>query len=362
MTHKTNTQKLKIALFSTPWIAVPPPKYGGTELVVYNLAEGLVRLGHDVTIFTTGDSLTSAKIDYVHARAGYRAQVAWGNKIFSLLHSAYCFQKIQAGDFDLVHNHYGIWGISFAKLLDIPCVTTYHGDLTHAHEKPDIQFVKQLFAGANFISISRSQARYAKLKMRWVANVYNGIEVEQFEFNDQPQDYFVWLGRFTPDKGAKEAILAARRAGVKLIMAGKIDQFVPADVEYYEKEVKPLIDGKQVKYIGEIGHRQKVSLLKNARALMDTMKWNEPFGLVMTEAMACGTPVIATRHGSVPEIVADNQTGIITSDRLRDVVAAIKRIHQIDRLACRRRVEQLFSDRVMTKGYEQVYYKLMTKK
>jgi glycosyltransferase involved in cell wall biosynthesis len=352
-------KKFKIALFSTPWEAVPPKKYGGTELVVYNLAQGLVRQGHSVVVFTTGDSCLSAKIDYIHQKSGFRAGVSWLNKPFPLLHSSYAFSKIRAGNFDLVHNHYGIWGISFAKAAGIiPFVTTYHGNLSQVHKKDDSDFVKAIFKDTKFVSISKSQAQNTPWRLKWVANVYNGIEVEKFEYSGKPQDYFAWLGRFTPDKGAVESILAARRAGVKLVMAGKVDQFVPKDVDYFNNKVKPLIDGHQIKYIGEVNHLKKVKLLKNSRALIDAIRWNEPFGLVMTEAMACGAPVIANRRGSVPEVVANGKTGFITNTQ-DDIVAAIKNIGQIDRMACRRRVEEYFSAEKMARGYEEVYYNIL---
>ncbi|MEK9165319.1 MAG: glycosyltransferase family 4 protein [Patescibacteria group bacterium] len=354
-------RKLKIALFSTPWEAVPPIKYGGTELVVYNLAEGLHKNGHLVTVFATGDSKTSAKLEYIHAKAGYRSDISWDDKYFSLLHASYAFAKIQRGGFDLVHNHYGAWGAAFAKLLDKPFVSTYHGDLTHSRKRAGFEFLKKLFQNTPMISISHSQARNTPFKINWVGNVYNGIDISKFDFNDKPKDYFVWMGRFTSDKGAVESILAAKQAGVRLIMAGKIDKFVPADVEYFNKKVRPLIDGDQIKYIGEISHLQKVKLLKNARGLIDAIKWNEPFGLVIIEAMVCGTPVIANGFGSVPEVVADQETGFICGSQ-KDIVKAIKNIDQIRRHKCRERVEKYFTAEKMTEDYERAYYKILKHK
>jgi glycosyltransferase involved in cell wall biosynthesis len=349
---------LKIALLAPAWERVPPTTYGGTELVVHNLAGALTRRGHDVTVFATGDSEVEAHLEWIHPQPGYRSGIAWANANFSLRHTLHAFERIRAGGFDLVHNHFGTWGIAFARLLDIRAVTTCHGDLSVPEKGHGLNFFSDLLPESDFVSISRAQARLSKFDLRWIGNVYNGIEVDRFDWTQEPETYFAWLGRFTPDKGALEAALAAREAGAELIMAGKVDRFVQGDLDYFEREVKPLLDGQRIRFIGEVDHPAKVALLKGARALLSPIRWNEPFGLVMPEAMACGTPVIAHGMGSVPEVVEHGVTGFVTSGQ-DDLVAAMARVGEIDRRACRERAERLFSAAAMARGYEEIFERVL---
>ncbi|MEK9165320.1 MAG: glycosyltransferase family 4 protein [Patescibacteria group bacterium] len=350
-------KKFKIALFSTPRVAVPPPKYGGTELIVYNLAESLVKKGHDVTVFATGDSHTSAKLEYICKKSGYQMGLP-PDKAPALLHCSYLFAKMKEQKFDIIHNHYGAWGLAFASLLSTPIVTTYHGDFAADLRPEDFKYFVQLAGQTGFVSISHSQARNTPFKINWVGNVYNGIDISKFDFKDKPKNYFAWMGRFAPSKGAKEAILAARQAKVKLILAGRLSSFHPEEVSYFNQEIKPLLDSRLVKYIGEINHQKKVKLLKNAIGLLNPINWNEPFGLVMTESFACGTPVIANQCGSVPEIVIDGETGFIAKTQ-KDIVKAIQNINEIDRRKCRARAEKYFSADKMTVEYEKIYRQIL---
>jgi glycosyltransferase involved in cell wall biosynthesis len=351
---------LKIALLAPPWERVPPVAYGGTELVVHNLAEALTRRGHDVTVFASGDSAVSGRLEWIHPRSGYRSGVAWSATNFSLRHTLHAFERIKNGGFDILHNHFGAWGISFGRLLGIPTVTTCHGDLSVRERAHGLDFFADLLTESDFVSITRAQARLSIFDIRWAGNVYNGIEVDRFAWSAEPGSYFAWLGRLTPNKGAKEAALAARETGAELVLAGKIDRFVPEDLAYFEREVEPLLDGRRIRFIGEVDHAQKVALLKGARALLAPIRWNEPFGLVITEAMACGTPVIAHGRGSVPELVEHGTTGFVTAEDA-DLPAAMARVGEIDRRACRERVERLFSADVMAQGYEEIFERVLTR-
>lgn len=278
-------KKLSIALFSTPWESVPPSKYGGTELVVYNLAEGLMKRGHRVTVFATGDSATSAALEYAHPIAGYRAGIPWGNELFSLVHAAHAFRLIQKGAFDIVHNHYDVWGFAFEKLVNTACVSTYHRDLTHINDTADFALFEKLVKDVRLVSISKSQEQSAPIKLNWIATVYNRIDINAFEYNETPEDYLVWISRITPHKGAKEAIEAAREAGKKIILAGKVDQFKENDVAYFERDIRPLLDGDAARYVGETDHATKVRILKNAQGFIFPIQWKEKFSSnVMTLA------------------------------------------------------------------------------
>lgn len=347
-------KKLRIAQLSTPWERVPPPKYGGTELIVSHLTEELVRRGHQVTLFATGDAITSAKLVSVFPKALYRAGIPWSDYSWSLLHAQRCFEM--ADQFDIIHNHFNYFGLSFGSSVETPVVTTYHGDFETAEKNAAKRAILEQNRHMPFVSISNDQRKHAKTKLHFVGTVYNAIKVETFGFSSTPGNYLVWLGRITKKKGILEAIAVAKRAKMKLKIAAKIDPFV--DKPFYDAHVKPLIDGKQIEYVGEIGHAEKSRLLKNAYALINPITWNEPFGLVMVESMACGTPVIAFPRGAAPELVKHNVTGFLTPN-IEGMVKAIKKIPSLSRTACRVRVEKYFSVSRMVDGYEAVYKKII---
>jgi glycosyltransferase involved in cell wall biosynthesis len=256
--------------------------------------------------------------------------------------------------FDIIHNHSGWLLFPFVRYFKkAKLITTLHGRLNTKQSQLILNHFKKL----NYISISYSQRRYLP-SLNYVANVYNGIEVNNFEFDAKPKDYLIFLGRISPEKGVEKAIKIAKLAKKKLKIAAKID---PVDQEYWKKKIKPKIDKKQIIYIGEVGHRRKVQLLKNALALINPISWPEPFGLVMIEAMACGTPVIAPQRASVPEIVVNKKTGFIVNPKnlIISSVRAIKKIDQIDRSQCRKHVEKNFTVEKMVNGYEKAYQKIL---
>ncbi|MDO8560571.1 MAG: glycosyltransferase family 4 protein [bacterium] len=343
----------RIALLATPWEAVPPPKYGGTELIVANLADELTRRGHRVTVFATGDSRPAGRLAAVFPRALYRDGVPWSDTLRPLQHVFACFRR--AHEFDLIHNHANYFGLLFSKLVQTPVVTTYHGDFVTAEKIPEKRLVLETFRRTPFVAISRRQRALATTRLNFVGTVHNGIDISKFRYSGRAGNYLCWLGRITEKKGILEAITVARRLHLPLKIGAKID---PVDRAFFKHRVERRIDGKRVQYLGELDHRGKTRLLKGALALLNPITWEEPFGLVMAEAMACGTPVVAFPRGAASEIVADGITGYLPTTVER-MVAAVKRVHGIRRSACRARAVRYFSREAMTDGYEKIYARLL---
>jgi glycosyltransferase involved in cell wall biosynthesis len=342
---------MRIAVLSPFEETVPPRKYGGTELVVFNLVEELVALGHDVTLFASGDSQTSAQLFPVfetnlrNMPEGKNAKLRDCMKHVGI---GKVIEKLLCEEYDLVHNHIGWRIMPFEKCIPAPLVTTLHGNLGD----PGHASMYKYYSQTAYVSISNSQRRPAP-ELNYVATVYNGIDCSAFAWDDEPDDYFAFLGRFSPEKGAVEAIQAAREAGVRLIMAAKVDL---VDSDYYEQRVKPLVDGDQIQYIGEVDHYGKNELLRKARGLLMPINWDEPFGLVMAESLASGCPVIANRRGSVPEVIQDD-VGYITQSH-EEIVSGIREIGKISRRRCREYVCQHFERAVMAAEYVKAYEKV----
>ena len=344
---------LKIAQVAPFEESVPPKKYGGTELVVYNLTQELIKRGHKVYLVAAGGSKTDAQLLPVFPRplrTYPEAQDIDTRNSLKFIGIGKIMQYLKNLDVDIIHNHIGWRLLPFSPLLKAPLVTTLHGPLDIKYQK----MVYGAFPKANYVSISNNQ-REPFPKLNYQATVYNGIDVQKFPFSEKEGEYLAFLGRMSPEKGPIEAIKAAKKAGIKLKMAAKIDA---VDREFFEKKVAPLIDGKKVEFIGEVGHEGKVNLLKNARALLAPIQWREPFGLFLVEPMACGTPVIAFDRGAVPEIIEDGKTGFIVKN-VNEMADAVKKISRIDRKACRRRVEKCFSSEKMTTSYEKLYQKIL---
>ncbi len=342
---------MRIAMLAPLIEPVPPLQYGGTERVVSVLTEELVRRGHDVTLFASGDSLTHARLSAFWPRA---------LRLDPRIDDYLPYELGQAGDvyaradeFDVIHNHVGSIALPFARLATTPTVTTVHGRLdSRAMRTPH-----QLFPEQPLVSISDSQRSYMP-DANWIATVYNGIDLSHFHFQPDPGDYLIFLGRISPEKRPDRAIEIARSVGMRLIIAAKVD---PADQEYYQSEIAPLIrDCPLVEYVGEVDEQEKDALLGGAYAYLFPIDWPEPFGLTMVEAMATGTPVIAWRGGSVPEVVVDGVTGYIC-DSLLEMADAVHLAGAIDRRACRIHAEQHFSGRQMVDGYERVYARVVAR-
>lgn len=346
---------MKIALLAPVEETVPPLKYGGTELVVNNLCVGLRDSGHDVHLYAAGTSTAPATLKTITDKplrqltphlddSNLREQL----KLSAVLRT---LELMHGEHYDVIHNHVGSRIMPFLNELPGPLVTTLHKSL----DEPDLQSVYGQHPDSAYVSVSNAQRR-AMPNLNYQATVYNGIETEIFEFNDTPQDYFVFLGRMSPKKGASQAIALAKKAGVKLIMAAKTDA---VDQSYYQSEIKPHIDGDQITFIGEVDHPGKVALLKNARGLLAPIQWEEPFGLFIVEAMACGTPPIAYNRGSMSELITDRENGFLVDvGNEASFVERIRQINTIDRKKCFEQVKNKFSVETMTDGYLEVYAKL----
>ncbi|HXH21170.1 MAG TPA: glycosyltransferase family 4 protein [Dehalococcoidia bacterium] len=329
--------------------AVPPALYGGTERVVSNLTEQLVSRGHDVTLFASGDSVTSARLVACAPKSLRLDPEAPDGVTATLFQMREVYRR--AAEFDIIHNHADWFAFPFADLVDTPTVTTAHGRL----DLPEIAYRYECGKGQPLVSISYDQRRWLP-QCHWVGTVHNGIDVDRFWFRERPGDYLVFLGRISPEKGPERAVEIAGRAGMRLVVAAKVDA---ADREYYETVVGPLFrKSRHVEFIGEVNEDGKDKLLGGAYAYLFPIDWPEPFGLTMVESMATGTPVIAMRRGSVPEVVEDGVTGFVC-DSVDEMVEAVERAGSIDRRACRERVERLFSAARMADGYEAVYRRVL---
>ena len=339
---------MQIAQIAPLTEAIPPKLYGGTERVVSWLTEELVALGHDVTLFASGDSQTSANLDAVWPRAlRLDGAVRDANALHMTMLERVC-RKAQ--EFDFLHFHLDYYPFSLFARQPRPFLTTLHGRL----DLPEHQLVFKTFSSAPVVSISDSQRRSVP-HAGWVRTVHHGLPERLLMPQPLKPAYFAFLGRISPEKAIDQAIRIAKRCGVPLKIAAKVDK---VDREYFEAEIRPLLNSSEVEYIGEISDAEKSGFLSGAIALLAPIAWPEPFGLVMIEAMACGTPVIAFNRGSVPEIVEDGVTGFIVESE-SGAVAAAGELSRLSRPAIRKRFEARFTARRMAEDYLEVYRSLI---
>jgi glycosyltransferase involved in cell wall biosynthesis len=328
----------RIAILSPVAWRTPPRQYGAWETVAGNIAEGLAARGWDVTLFATKDSATRARLHAVIDQ-GYEEDRAIDPKVAEYLHISEVFEH--AAEFDLIHSHYDFMALAYSRLVKTPVLTTIHG-----FSSPKIMPVYQKYRDGNFVSISDSDRAPG---LNYLATVYNGIDLSLYPFQESPGEELIFLGRIHPDKGVHLAIAVARVSGMPLSIAGIIQ-----DKEYFEKQVEPYLDDREIRYIGPVDVAGKNELFSRARALLHLNTIPERFGLVLAEANAAGVPVIAMDLGSCREVIEDGKTGFLVNG-VNEAVETLKRIDTIDRVACRRRVEQYFSIETMVRAYEQVY-------
>ncbi len=374
-------EKLRIAQVASPWYRVPPLLYGGTEFVVHYLTEELVKRGHEVTLFAPGDSQTSACLIptlpnelYVRGQE-QRPQCSSMHETMASYYSSLAF--VQAQRFDIIHNHFFYYPLLFSSFTKTPSVHTYHTDFLRKDKNPQEKAVLEKFSDANWIAISHNQQQTCPIGLRVAATIHHGVPVEQFPFSNTANNYLVWLGRITKEKGILDAIQVAYKTQVPLILAGIVHE---QNKLFYDQYVKPQIDNQFVFYAGALSFVQKVQLLLKARALLFPVSWEEPFGLVMLEAMSCGTPVIGYSYGSVPEVVIDGQTGYIINRSVQEkrgewristtgvdgLCQAVEQLRGFSykkyrkmRQATRAHVESNFSSTRMADNYEQLYQRII---
>ena len=339
---------MKIAQVAPLFESVPPQCYGGTERVVSYLTEELVRQGHQVTLFASGDSVTQAHLIAACPRALRLDEQCVDQLAQCMVLLEHVFR--QAPTFDLLHFHIDYLHFPLSVRQRVPHVTTLHGRL----DIPDLVPVYQTFPSMPVVSISDAQ-RIPLPGLQWQGTVYHGLPEDLYTFQDTPGSYLAFLGRISPEKGIEQAIAIARQAGMPLKIVAKIDQ---VDRAYFQSVVQPLLDDPLVEYLGEMGERDKNAFLGRAYALLFPIDWPEPFGLVMIEALACGTPVIAYGRGSVPEVVEDGVTGWIVAGR-DDAIQAIAQVSTLSRRRCRQTFEERFSATQMTQDYLRIYQQLL---
>ncbi|MHB1463540.1 MAG: glycosyltransferase family 4 protein [Thermoleophilia bacterium] len=334
---------MKIGMLAPPWIKIPPAGYGGIEWVVHYITDELVERGHDVTLFATGDSVTKARLVAAFPR---EMPDRIGQTMYDVQQVMSCFR--QAGDFDVIQDHSGFIAAAAAEFIETPVVHTLHGPFNS-----DIcSFYRNSRTSAHYVAISKYQ-RSCCPDLNYAGTVYNPIDIANWTFRgrEQKDDFLLAFGRICADKGFHTAIEVAKRTGSNLVIAGAVQQ---VSRDYFETVIKPEVDGEQIRFVGEVSLSEKWNLFANARAFLFPIQWPEPFGLVMIEAMAAGTPVLAFPEGSVPEVVADGVTGFVV-DNVDEMVEKLGQLDEIDPEACRRYVQDTFSVAKAADGYEQIY-------
>ncbi len=334
---------MKIAVLAPVAWRTPPRHYGPWELVSSNITEGLVESGLDVTLFATGDSITKAQLTSIISR-GYEEDKDTDAKVLECMHISFLMER--AHGFDLIHNNFDFLPLTYSRLIKAPVVTTIHG----FSSKKIIPVYKRYNDIGHYVSISYADR---SSKLNYIANVYNGIRKEEFTPRKEQGKYLLYFGRIHHDKGCWEAIQIAKKAGMKLIISGLIQ-----DETYYQEKVEPYINGEQIEYIGNSGPEKRDEVLGGALALLHPINFKEPFGLSVAEAMFCGTPVIAFKKGSMPELIEDGKTGFLLNS-VDEAVERLEDIKTIDRTYCRKYAEAKFGQEKMVRDYIEVYKKVL---
>ncbi len=337
---------MRVAMLAPIAWRTPPRHYGPWERVVSILTEGLVSLGVQVTLFATGDSETKARLRWVCQRP-YEEDPEVNVKVWECLHISEVFEH--ADEFDLIHNHFDFLPLTYSGLVHTPIVMTIHG-----FSSPKILPVYRKYSGqVYYVAISEANKHP---DLDYIATIYHGIPLAEFPFFEQGGDYLLVFGRIHHDKGVREAIEVARRVGLPLVLAGIIQ-----DEAYYQNQIAPFVDGKEVRYIGSVGPDERGEVLGHARALLHLINFEEPFGLSAVEAMACGTPIIAKSLGAMPEVIADGETGFLVNSVEEAASRITEDLAGIDRRRCRQRVEQQFTAARMVQQYLEVYEEILAK-
>ena len=340
---------MRIAQIAPPWFSVPPAGYGGIEWVVSLLADGLAEHGHDVTLYASGGSLTKANLVSFFAEPPGGAHI--GEQWFDVMHAAAAYRD--AHTFDVVHDHSGMIGPAIGAYAGVPVVHTLHGPFVERAER----FYRLISGRVSLVAISEAQRAFVP-DLSYAGTVYNGVDLSRLPFREQKEDFLLFLGRINREKGPEIAVEAAKRTGRRLVLCVKKSE--THEQEYWDTHVMPRLTGDE-EIIGEVTSEEKAELLSRASGVLFPIQWPEPFGLVMTEAMACGTPVIAYALGAAPEVIADGRTGFLVNT-FEEFCERIGRLHEIDPHACRKHVEHRFSAEKMVEGYERVFDAVLSKR
>src|SRR3989440_463909 len=358
---------MKIAHIAPPWIPIPPKNYGGTEVAVYNLVEEQVVQGHDVTLFAPGDAKTSARLVSFFPKFLLEEGVPWTAHLKAYYHLHKSIEYIKEHDFDIVHTHLSsssdMYIFPLTAPLATPHVTTLHSrfpfDRAQSWMGNADEYYMEWAPYVPIVAISESARAEVPYHLNFVGVVHHGIPMQVFvPSTKKVGDFFVWLGRFVPDKGTHLAIKAAKEAGVKIVLAGTIDRHQQESTNYFHKVIEPQIDNEQVRYVGPVNMKRKISLLSRACAFLNPIEWEEPFGMVMIEAMALGCPVISFARGAAPEIVVHRKTGFLVHD-VAEMVRFNTRIDEIDRNVTSMNIERNLSACVMSEKYIKIYKKVI---
>ena len=354
MNLQNTSYRLRIALVPPLWARVAPGTNGGVEGIVYLLAEELVKQGHEVTVFTSSDSPTSARIKAICKRNMIEEMergLAWEYEYYETCNIAEALQ--QSASFDLIHFHVGCYAVPLGAFSRVPVLHTFHNPIT-----TDAIWLLNRYANASVTAVSRQQiAEIPENRRREIRVIYNGCDFESYEFSASPGKYLAFLGRISREKSPLDAIEIAHEAGLPIVIAGQaLDQ---EERVYFKDKIEPLIDGENIIYMGQADHQQKVALLKHAGALLFPIQWDEPFGVVMIEAMACGTPVIAFQRGSVKEVIDFGKTGFY-ADSKHVLISLVPQALSLDRGIVRDHARQRFSHVNMVNGYLQAYESVLS--
>lgn len=347
---------MKIAMVLPPWFKIPPEGYGGIEVIVSLLTDGLINKGHEVTLFTISASRTKARMFTVfdEEMKSYLDRPPSSFLNIALTHTLASYLEIAKGDYDIIHDHTWKEGLACAAFLNVPIIHTLHSPMDDENRRFYCLFKD--YPGIYFVTISDYQQTCLP-GLNYAATVYNGVEFSRYPYSEQKEDFFFYMGRFNLEKAPHLACEVAAKLGKKLILAGKVHE--EAERSYFDRYVKPYLNDN-ISYIGPLGHwsEEKMQLFSRAKGYLYPIQWDEPFGITMAEALACGTPVVTFRRGAAPEVIAHGVTGFVV-ETMEEFIDAAKHVDGISPQACRKRAESIFTARTMVDNYERVYLKVL---
>lgn len=349
---------MKIAMIVPPWIKLPPEGFGGIEVVASLLTERLVEKGHEVTLFSVGSSQTKARLFSVFGNEMLTTLDKPSSNIINVAttHILSAYSEIAKGGFDIVHDHTWKEGLLCASFMDIPVVHTLHSPMDKENKKFYSIIRDRKIKNIHFVSISDFQQQCLP-DLDYAGTVYNGIRFKEYPFSRKKEDYYFYIGRFIPEKGPHLACEAAKRLGLNLVLAGKVNE--KAESVYFEQYIRPYL-GSKIRFIGEVGQwsKTKMNLLSRGKGYLYPIQWDEPFGITMVESMACGTPVFTLNRGSAPEVVEHGVTGFVENN-LEDFMKSVKHLDDIDPAQCRERARKMFTTEVMADKYVAIYENIL---